>query len=160
VPSLDLAIEAAWSPTIEANLSEELGEAYPSHLEATFESSDETLEEAAASVQGQIDTATAVLAAIEAESNEDGFFGDLGLLGNDLTGKLDAAKTAFANGDHDDARDLAQDVIDSINEAPKVGKVRALLAVGGICCLIVSAAILRILLRRRGRHRQAVIATD
>ena len=140
--------------------TEELGELYPDDLEALYEASNSTLAESEAAVQLQIDTADMILAAIEAESSGDGFFGTIGLLGNDLAAKLGDAKTAYANGDHERASDLAGNVIASADEASSVGIARTLFAGGGLVFVIAISVTLRLLLRRRKGQGPVVSAVD
>ena len=133
----------------------QVGAHYPDALEALYEDSEEHLDESSAAVQQQIDTADAVLAAIDAEGDDDGFFGEIGLVGSDLAEALDDARLAFANGDHELARDLAQDVIESVDNAPNVGKQRTMFVVGGIL-LATAIAITLGMQRRRVRGLKAL----
>lgn len=129
----------------------ELATEYPDDLEVLYEDADENLDEATAALQEQIASADALLAAVEAEGNDAGLFGSIGLIGTDLPKTLDEAKAAFAVGDHDLARDLAQDVHDQIADASGTGKIRALIAVGALLAIALGAFFL---IRRRGRSKR------
>ncbi len=127
----------------------DVGASYSDELEALYEDSEKNLDESSAAVQRQIETADAILEAIEAEGEDDGFFGGVGLVGSDLAETLDDAKSAFTEGNNDAARDLAQSVIERVDEAPSVGRMRTMFFVGGTLLLVGLATGLRMRLRRR-----------
>lgn len=133
----------------------ELASSYPADLEATYEASAKNLDDATAAVQQQIDTADGVLAAVAADAANDGLFEKVGLLGTNLPALLDDAKTALAKGNHDVARAKAQEVIDTVDTAPEVGKKRSLLVGGGVLLLLLLVTLLNVLLRRRARRKRA-----
>ena len=137
----------------------ELASSYPAALEATYEASDENLDDAMAAVQEQIDTADDVLAAVAADAANDGLFERVGLLGTNLPALLDDAKAALAKGDHDVARAKAQEVIDTADTAPEVGKKRSLWVGGGVLLFLLLATLL-IVLRRRRTRRQRVASME
>ena len=136
----------------------ELGTSYPDTFETDYQAVDKNFDEVAAAVQEQIDTADRVLAAVAADAQEDGVFDQVGLIGTDLPTLLDEAKAAFAEGDHDLARTKAQEVVDTIEKAPDVGKGRALWAGGAALLFLLLLTTLILLLRRRGRRRRARVA--
>ena len=106
-------------------------------------------------MQQQIDTADDVLAAVAADAADDGLLGKVGLLGTNLPALLDEAKAALANGDHDMARAKAQQVIDTVDTAPAVGRQRSLWVGGGVLLALLLATLMILLLRRRRRRRHA-----
>ncbi len=132
-----------------------LGTSYPDTYQADYEGSTANLDDVSAEIQKEIDTADAVLAAVDADAADDGLFGSVGLVGTDLPALLDEAKTAFSKGDHDTARADAQKVIDTIDKAPDVGKERSLLALGGLVLLIGLIVLAIVLVKRRRRRKTA-----
>ena len=140
--------------------SAQLGTSYPADLEAMYEGADSSLDDARVAVQQQIDTADGVLAAVAAEAADDGVFDKIGLIGTNLPVLLDEAKAALAKGDHDLARAKAQEVVDTVDKAPAVGKTRSLLAAGGVALLLLLATLLIVLMRRRRRRRRAPLVQE
>ncbi|MDO8363615.1 MAG: hypothetical protein Q7V88_12020 [Actinomycetota bacterium] len=138
----------------------ELESTYPADLEAAYEAADKNLDDAAAAVQAQIDTADEVLAAVAADQRDDGLFGKVGLLGTNLPGLLSDAKAAFAAGDHDLARAKAQEVLDTVRKAPDVGKTRSLWVGCGVLLFLLLLILLIVLLRRRKRRARAQLAAQ
>jgi uncharacterized membrane protein YgcG len=138
----------------------ELASSYPDTYETSYQDAEATddLGPVGDAVQEQIDTADAVLAAVAADAEDDGLFDKLGLLGTNLPALLTDAKAAYAKGDHDTARDLAQQVIDTVRKAPDVGKSRAMWIGGGIALFLLLLILLIVLLRRRKRRRLAAVA--
>ena len=135
----------------------ELGSSYPSDLETTYEASGKDLDDATAAAQQQIDTADDVLAAVAADAAKDGLFDRVGLLGTNLPALLDEAKAALAAGDHDLASAKAQEVEDTVEKAPDVGKERSLWAGGGVLLFLLLVTLLIVLLRRRARRKRAAL---
>ncbi len=70
----------------------QLDTTYPDDLEVLYEESDENLDEAEAAVQEQIDTADALLAAVEAEGRVQGLAGPLHLARSDDDGDADGGR--------------------------------------------------------------------
>ncbi|MEQ1873029.1 MAG: hypothetical protein ABL953_04815 [Ilumatobacteraceae bacterium] len=138
-------------------MAKELNTPYPVDLELVYESSNEDLDEATAAVQQQIETADALLAAVDAEGDDDGLFGSIGLIGSDLGSTLDDAKAAFAAGDQDLARQHAQDIIDQIADAQSTGKARALVTVAAL--LVIALGGFFLIRRRRLRKQQGSVVT-
>ena len=134
----------------------ELGSTYPDDLQATYEAVDTSFGDATAAVQQQLETAESVLAAIATEGADDGLFDKFGLLGTNLPELLAEAKAAFADGNHDLARGKAQEVIDTVDNAPDVGKGRALWLAGAVLAFLLLVVGLVVLLRRRTRRKVAV----
>jgi len=135
--------------------SAQLGTSYPEDLKATYEAADSSLADATAAVQEQIDTADEVLAAVAADAANDGVFDQVGLIGTNLPELLDEATAALAQGDHDLARAKAQEVVDTVEKAPDVGKTRSLWAAGGAALFLLLVILLIVLVRRRTRRRRA-----
>jgi len=133
----------------------ELASSYPAGLEATYEASEKNLDDATAAVQRQIDTADEVLAAVAADAAGDGLFDRVGLLGTNLPALLDEAKTALATGDHEVARAKAQEVIDTVETAPEVGKERSLWTGGGVLFVMLLGTLMIVLQRRRRCRKRA-----
>ena len=135
----------------------ELGTGYPDDFESMYEAASTMLDDTKTAVQQQIDTADAVLAAVSAEAADDGLFGRVGLMGTRLPGVLEEAKAAFAVGDHELAREKAQEVLDTVEKAPAVGKTRSLIVGGAALSLLLVVALVLLLLRRR---RAAIAAAE
>ncbi len=135
--------------------SDELGTTYPDDLERAYEAVDKNFVDATKAVQEQIDTADQVLAAVAAEAAKDGLLDKVGLIGTDLPALLDEAKAALSEGDHDLARAKAQEVMDTVDKAPDIGRTRSLWVGGGVALFLLLAVGLVVLLRRRGRRRRA-----
>ncbi len=133
----------------------ELASSYPADLEVTYEASETDLRGARAAMQQQIDTADAVLAGVAADAANDGVFDKVGLLGTNLPALLDEAKAALARGDHAVARAKAQEVIDTVDTAPELGKLRSLWVGCGAVVLLLLVTLLIMLLRRRARRKHA-----
>jgi len=138
--------------------SDQLGSSYPDELEGTYEASDKDFDDATRVVQEQIDTADQVLAAAAADAAEDGLFDKVGLIGTHLPALLDEAKAALAEGDHDLARKKAQEVVDTVDTAPDVGKTRSLWVGGGVALFLLFVTLLIVVLRRRKRRKWAAEA--
>ena len=120
----------------------ELATTYPEDLQMGYEAADEDLADAEAAVQEQIATADALLAAVAADAEDDDLFDSIGLIGTDLAKTLDEAKAAFAAGDHEEARDLAQDVIDHVNDSAGAGQLRAVIALGTLLLIALGTTML------------------
>jgi len=140
--------------------SDQLGSSYPDELENTYEASDKDFDDATKAVQEQIDTADQVLAAVAADAAKDGLFDKVGLIGTHLPVLLDEAKVALAEGDHDLARAKAQEVVDTVDKAPDVGKTRSLWVVGGVALFLLLVTLLIVLLRRRKRRKWAALVQE
>ncbi|MGB8858271.1 MAG: hypothetical protein WCC60_03395 [Ilumatobacteraceae bacterium] len=134
-----------------------LGAGYPDDLESGFEAADKNLDEATKDVQEQIDTADRVLAAVAADAENDGLLDKVGLLGTNLPALLDEAKAALTHGDHEMARSRAQQVIDTVDGAPDVGRRRSLWVAGGALLTLMLLAALVVQLRRRRRNRRFLL---
>jgi len=135
--------------------SGELATSYPADLESTYEATVKNFDDATNAVQEQIDTADQVLAAVAADAAKDGLFDEVGLIGTDLPALIDEAKVALATGDHDLARAKAHEVIDTVDNAPDVGKARSLWVGGAVALLLLLVSLLIVLLRRRTRRKRA-----
>lgn len=135
--------------------SAQLGSSYPGDLEATYEAADSSLDDARAAVQQQIDTADSVLAAVAEDAANDGVLDKVGLIGTNLPALLDEAKAALAKGNHVVARAKAQEVVDTVEKAPDVGKTRSLWAAGGAALFLLMVILLIVLVRRRKHRRRA-----
>jgi len=136
-----------------------LGVGYPDTLEATYEAADRKLDDADKAVQAQLDSADQVLAAVAADAQNDNFFDKVGLWGTNLPLLLTDAKAAFAKGDLATAELKAQQVIDTVQKAPGIGKHRTLLAAGGLALFLLLLILLIVLLRRRGRRKRQAATT-
>ena len=137
--------------------SAELGTTYPGDLESEYEAAADdvdAIDDAAAAVQQQIDSADAVLAAVTAEAADDGVLDEVGLIGTHLPALLDEAREALSAGDHDLARAKAREVVDTVAAAPEVGKRRTLWAGGAALALVLLVTLLIVLLVRRRRRRR------
>ena len=132
--------------------SAQLESSYSAELETKYEAADTSLDDARGAVQQQIDTADSVLAAVAADAANDGVFDKVGLVGTNLSVLIDEAKAALARGDHNVARAKAQEVVDTVQKAPEVGKTRLLWATGGGALFLLSVVLLIVLVRRRQRH--------
>ncbi len=132
-----------------------LGSSYPAALEAAYEGAEANLDDAKDAVQQQIDSADRLLAAVAANDESDGLFGKLGLIDTNLPALLDEARAALAVGDHQLARATAQQVLDTVEQAPGVGKERSLWAGGGVVLSMLLLTLLIVVMRRRQRQRRS-----
>ncbi len=136
-----------------------LGSSYPSALEAAHEGSEANLDDAKDAVQQQIDSADRLLAAVAANEESDGLFGELGLIGTNLPALLGEARAALAVGDYERARSTAKQVLDTVERAPDVGKKRALWAGGGVLSMLLLTLLIVVLrCRQRRRPRNGIAA--
>lgn len=127
-------------------------------METVYQNTNTDLDEVTAGVEELIETADAVLAAAAADAVDDGLFGKVGLLGTDLPGLLEEARAAFEVGDHDLARAKAQEVVDTIDQAPDVGKGRSLWVGAAVLLFLLLVVGVVLLVRRRKRSRRAAAA--
>ena len=137
-------------------IAADMGQPYPDGFEAGYQAatSDDDLDAVADDIADQIDAAEAVLAAAELEGEDDGFFGNIGLIGTNLPALLDEARVAWGKGDLDTARARAGEVTRTIDKAPDVGRSRALVVAGIVVGALVLIVGLIWILRRRGRRRR------
>lgn len=139
--------------------SRALGLEYPDSLEAAYEAADAAQPDAptglgtvAVSVQAQVEAANLLLDAIAAEARPDGLLGWIGLLGTDLRGDLDRARSAFTTGELDTVRELSAGVAGAVDDASENGNVRVLVTLGAVIAIVgVVATLVR---RRRARERR------
>ena len=134
----------------------ELGAGYPRTFESDYESAAGDLSGVTADVAAQIEVADALITAVAAEAEDDGVLDEVGLIGTDLPGLLDEAKSAFTAGDLVTAEAKAQKVVDIVADADDVGRRRLLL----VAALLAALAVLlsgAAMLRRRQHRRHLVL---
>ena len=134
-------------------ISTSAGASVPASFETDYESATDELDGVRAEVADQLDAATTLLAAIDEQGTDRGLFDSIGLIGTDLVSILDEGRAALAAGDTDAARTKAQEVVDTLDKAPDLGKQRGLLALGAF--VLLAAVGLTLVVRRRRRRRLA-----
>jgi oligopeptidase B len=143
-----------------AAFSADLGVTPPEQLQAGYEGDIADLTVPAQKVADQLDATKKVLHAAAVEAGGGGVFGGVGLIGTNVSSDLAAAKSALAEGRTGEARSIAAHVIDVVENAPDVGKLRSAFAAGALLALFGTAALIVLLIGRRRRRDTAPMFAD
>jgi hypothetical protein len=138
-----------------ATEAERLDLAAPPTLQATFEG-DAGLDAAAAEAEGELRTLDELTAAANHLDAGSGPLVTIGLLGNDPSAQLAAARTAFEDGDLAAADRRAADLVRSVSGAADAGRLRVVVAGGGL--LVLDGAWLWLVRPRRRRMASSLAA--
>lgn len=125
----------------------------PTALEEAYETEREDLGPLGDSVQEHLDAARSVAAARATVDGDRGPWTTIGLWGADPAAKVDAAGSAFEDGELQEATASAAAAEDEVEDAQGAGQTRAAVAGGGVVLLALAGFRARVLARRRGAHR-------
>jgi hypothetical protein len=132
---------------------DELNVALPSAAEASYEAATTNLDGTRAILDDQIDAATEVQEAVDAEAAGRGFIASVGLYGEKLGPLLDDARAALASGDTDRALDDARTVMTRLDRSDDIGRARVVKTVVAIVAVLALVLLVIILVVRRNKRR-------
>jgi hypothetical protein len=126
----------------------------PDTLQQAFEGDDGM--DAAASEAGAEIAAMQQLSDAADGLDVNGLLASIGVLGRDLHGELSRARASFSSGDLPAATQAASQVVDAISHAADAGRVRVIVAGGGI--LLLDGIGMGFLFNRRRRRQPLAVA--